>query len=141
MTYTSLRDSFALEETSMILLANERVCAKVRMCNGYAREGIKDNHLSLLGPKIIMFCLFARSLVPLIESFGFSEALGSVLCRLRCVLANSLTVDTSTLREKQIDDGLPIIKNSDFEEIRELADGTFRTVYHGKWKVTDVAIK
>lgn len=34
-----------------------------------------------------------------------------------------------------------IIKNSDLEELRELGSGTFGTVYHGKWRGTDVAIK
>ncbi|KAJ0963648.1 hypothetical protein J5N97_028770 [Dioscorea zingiberensis] len=37
--------------------------------------------------------------------------------------------------------GLQIIKNADLEEIRELGSGTFGTVYHGKWRGTDVAIK
>ncbi|XP_002967581.2 uncharacterized protein LOC9632807 isoform X1 [Selaginella moellendorffii] len=37
--------------------------------------------------------------------------------------------------------GLQIIKNSDLEEIRELGSGTYGTVYHGKWRGTDVAIK
>lgn len=36
---------------------------------------------------------------------------------------------------------LQIINNSDLEELRELGSGTFGTVYHGKWKGTDVAIK
>ncbi|KAJ8560785.1 hypothetical protein K7X08_022645 [Anisodus acutangulus] len=36
---------------------------------------------------------------------------------------------------------LQIIKNGDLEEIRELGSGTFGTVYHGKWRGTDVAIK
>lgn len=36
---------------------------------------------------------------------------------------------------------LQIIKNEDLEELRELGSGTFGTVYHGKWKGTDVAIK
>ncbi|KAB1204383.1 hypothetical protein CJ030_MR8G027176 [Morella rubra] len=35
----------------------------------------------------------------------------------------------------------PIIKNEDLEELRELRFGTFGTVYHGKWRETDVAIK
>lgn len=34
-----------------------------------------------------------------------------------------------------------IIKNADLEELRELGSGTFGTVYHGKWRGTDVAIK
>ncbi|CAA2960137.1 Probable serine/threonine-protein kinase DDB_G0272254 [Olea europaea subsp. europaea] len=36
---------------------------------------------------------------------------------------------------------LQIIKDSDLEELRELGSGTFGTVYHGKWRGTDVAIK
>ncbi|KAI8001280.1 putative serine/threonine-protein kinase SIS8 [Camellia lanceoleosa] len=41
-------------------------------------------------------------------------------------------VDLSTLQ---------IIKNEDLEELRELGSGTFGTVYHGKWRGSDVAIK
>ncbi|GFP95725.1 serine/threonine-protein kinase edr1 [Phtheirospermum japonicum] len=37
--------------------------------------------------------------------------------------------------------GLQIIKNTDLEELQELGSGTFGTVYHGKWRGTDVAIK
>ncbi|XP_031120779.1 uncharacterized protein LOC116024023 [Ipomoea triloba] len=37
--------------------------------------------------------------------------------------------------------GLQIIKNDDLEELRELGAGTYGTVYHGKWRGTDVAIK
>uniref|UniRef100_A0A5B7BBL6 Protein kinase domain-containing protein n=1 Tax=Davidia involucrata TaxID=16924 RepID=A0A5B7BBL6_DAVIN len=36
---------------------------------------------------------------------------------------------------------LQIIKNEDLEELRELGSGTYGTVYHGKWRGTDVAIK
>ncbi|XP_065864937.1 uncharacterized protein [Euphorbia lathyris] len=36
---------------------------------------------------------------------------------------------------------LQIIKNDDLEELRELGSGTFGTVYHGKWRGSDVAIK
>ncbi|CAN1172212.1 Serine/threonine-protein kinase CTR1 [Linum perenne] len=36
---------------------------------------------------------------------------------------------------------LQIIKSSDLEELQELGSGTFGTVYHGKWRGTDVAIK
>uniref|UniRef100_A0A7N0VBP9 Protein kinase domain-containing protein n=1 Tax=Kalanchoe fedtschenkoi TaxID=63787 RepID=A0A7N0VBP9_KALFE len=36
---------------------------------------------------------------------------------------------------------LQIINNKDLEELRELGSGTFGTVYHGKWRGTDVAIK
>ncbi|KAH9297223.1 hypothetical protein KI387_028905, partial [Taxus chinensis] len=37
--------------------------------------------------------------------------------------------------------GLQMIRNVDLEEIRELGSGTYGTVYHGKWKGSDVAIK
>jgi len=37
--------------------------------------------------------------------------------------------------------GLQIIKNADLEELKELGSGTFGTVYHGKWRGSDVAIK
>ncbi|XP_026663859.1 uncharacterized protein LOC103715979 isoform X2 [Phoenix dactylifera] len=36
---------------------------------------------------------------------------------------------------------LQIIKNSDLEELQELGSGMFGTVYHGKWRGSDVAIK
>ncbi|PKA59159.1 Serine/threonine-protein kinase CTR1 [Apostasia shenzhenica] len=36
---------------------------------------------------------------------------------------------------------LQIIKNCDLEELQELGSGTFGTVYHGKWRGSDVAIK
>lgn len=34
-----------------------------------------------------------------------------------------------------------MISNDDLEEQRELGSGTFGTVYHGKWRGSDVAIK
>ncbi|KAG8386649.1 hypothetical protein BUALT_Bualt03G0170600 [Buddleja alternifolia] len=36
---------------------------------------------------------------------------------------------------------LQIIHNADLEELKELGSGTFGTVYHGKWRGSDVAIK
>ncbi|KAJ7948972.1 Kinase family protein [Quillaja saponaria] len=36
---------------------------------------------------------------------------------------------------------LQVIRNDDLEELKELGSGTFGTVYHGKWRGTDVAIK
>ncbi|XP_076933556.1 RAF-like serine/threonine-protein kinase 20 [Bidens hawaiensis] len=36
---------------------------------------------------------------------------------------------------------LQIIRNDDLEELKELGSGTFGTVFHGKWRGTDVAIK
>ncbi|MQL96390.1 hypothetical protein Taro_029065 [Colocasia esculenta] len=37
--------------------------------------------------------------------------------------------------------GLQIIKDADLEEIRELGSGTYGTVFYGKWKGSNVAIK
>ncbi|KAL4558588.1 hypothetical protein LXL04_036789 [Taraxacum kok-saghyz] len=34
-----------------------------------------------------------------------------------------------------------IIKNAELEELRELGSGTYGTVYHGRWRGSDVAIK
>ncbi|XP_038689543.1 probable serine/threonine-protein kinase DDB_G0267686 isoform X2 [Tripterygium wilfordii] len=38
-------------------------------------------------------------------------------------------------------DTLQVIQNEDLEELKELGSGSFGTVYHGKWRGTDVAIK
>lgn len=53
--------------------------------------------------------------------------------------AVGLVMDAS-LRDSDFEH-LQIIKNDDLEELRELGSGTFGTVYHGKWRGTDVAIK
>nr|CAB3466364.1 unnamed protein product [Digitaria exilis] len=45
------------------------------------------------------------------------------------------------LQQHVIDIDNQIIKNGDLEELRELGSGTFGTVYYGKWRGTDVAIK
>ena len=34
-----------------------------------------------------------------------------------------------------------IISNEDLEDLHEMGSGAFGTVFHGKWKGTDVAIK
>ncbi|KAL0897004.1 hypothetical protein Bca101_080965 [Brassica carinata] len=43
--------------------------------------------------------------------------------------------------EESASRSLQFIKNDDLEELKELGSGTFGTVYHGKWRGTDVAIK
>ncbi|KAF7837346.1 Serine/threonine-protein kinase EDR1 [Senna tora] len=53
---------------------------------------------------------------------------------------NKLVGSTAAEMEAELY-GLQIIKNADIEELRELGSGTFGTVYHGKWRGTDVAIK
>ncbi|XP_027365659.1 uncharacterized protein LOC113872358 [Abrus precatorius] len=54
---------------------------------------------------------------------------------------NKLTGDTATDEPESGIYGLQIIENDDLEELQELGSGTFGTVYHGKWRGTDVAIK
>ncbi|XP_057427794.1 uncharacterized protein LOC130721080 isoform X2 [Lotus japonicus] len=51
------------------------------------------------------------------------------------------TGDTETVETEVDINGLQIIENGDLEEQQELGSGTFGTVYHGKWRGTDVAIK
>lgn len=36
---------------------------------------------------------------------------------------------------------LQTIKNCDLEFVKELGSGTYGSVYHGKWKGSDVAVK
>ncbi|XP_071722119.1 uncharacterized protein [Rutidosis leptorrhynchoides] len=37
--------------------------------------------------------------------------------------------------------GLQVVKDDDLEDVQELGSGTYGTVYYGKWRGTDVAIK
>ncbi|XP_031479354.1 uncharacterized protein LOC116250101 isoform X2 [Nymphaea colorata] len=58
-----------------------------------------------------------------------------------CFRAKILEISRSGLPLSEDIGRLQIIKNSDLEELRELGSGTFGTVYHGKWRGSDVAIK
>ncbi|KAJ7540790.1 hypothetical protein O6H91_10G031000 [Diphasiastrum complanatum] len=49
--------------------------------------------------------------------------------------------DAASAEAEAIARGLQTIRNADLEEIRELGSGTFGTVYYGKWRGSDVAIK
>ncbi|KAL6540822.1 hypothetical protein OROMI_024705 [Orobanche minor] len=50
-------------------------------------------------------------------------------------------IELTKAEEEALDRGLQTIKNEDLEEIRELGSGTYGSVYHGKWKGSDVAVK
>ncbi|KAM7266816.1 hypothetical protein ACFE04_008982 [Oxalis oulophora] len=50
-------------------------------------------------------------------------------------------IEPTKAEAEAIDRGLQTIKNDDLEEIRELGSGTYGSVFHGKWKGSDVAIK
>lgn len=50
-------------------------------------------------------------------------------------------IEPTKAEEEAFARGLQTIRNDDLEEIRELGSGTYGSVYHGKWKGSDVAIK
>eukprot|EP00250_Pteridium_aquilinum_P016311 c23044_g1_i1 orf=626-5191(+) len=55
---------------------------------------------------------------------------------------NNANANPAAIAEAEaVSRGLQTIKNADLEELRELGSGTFGTVYYGKWRGTDVAIK
>ncbi|ESW16164.1 hypothetical protein PHAVU_007G134500 [Phaseolus vulgaris] len=54
---------------------------------------------------------------------------------------NKSTGDRATAEIETEIYGLQNIENDDLEELQELGSGTFGTVFHGKWRGTDVAIK
>ncbi|MED6180820.1 hypothetical protein PIB30_013903 [Stylosanthes scabra] len=67
-------------------------------------------------------------------------------------VAEDFKAETQSIKSRQLETanfgfpasdvgGLQVIKNCDLEELTELGSGTFGTVYHGKWRGTDVAIK
>lgn len=54
---------------------------------------------------------------------------------------NNFKIEPTKAEAEALSRGLQTIKNDDLEEIRELGSGTYGSVYHGKWKGSDVAIK
>lgn len=50
-------------------------------------------------------------------------------------------IEPTKAEEEAIERGLQTIKSDDLEEIRELGSGTYGSVFHGKWRGSDVAIK
>lgn len=50
-------------------------------------------------------------------------------------------IEPTTAESEALAKGLQTIRNDDLEEIRQLGSGTYGSVFHGKWKGSDVAIK
>ncbi|CAM0943595.1 unnamed protein product [Alopecurus aequalis] len=50
-------------------------------------------------------------------------------------------IESTPAEAEALSKGLQTIKNDDLEEIRELGSGTYGSVFHGKWRGCDVAIK
>ncbi|XP_010443452.1 PREDICTED: uncharacterized protein LOC104726317 [Camelina sativa] len=55
--------------------------------------------------------------------------------------SNNFKIEQTKAEAEARSRGLQSIRNDDLEEIRELGHGTYGSVYHGKWKGSDVAIK
>ncbi|KAJ7544304.1 hypothetical protein O6H91_09G073300 [Diphasiastrum complanatum] len=72
----------------------------------------------------------------------FKEHLCSFATVAKDAETGSNSESTASVAEAEaIARGLQTIKNADLEELQELGSGTFGTVYHGKWRGSDVAIK
>ncbi|WOK94057.1 hypothetical protein Cni_G02759 [Canna indica] len=50
-------------------------------------------------------------------------------------------IEPTSAEAEALDKGLQMINNDDLEEIRQLGSGSFGSVYYGKWRGSDVAIK
>ncbi|KAM3244406.1 hypothetical protein ACQJBY_055998 [Aegilops geniculata] len=58
-----------------------------------------------------------------------------------CDQHKSSGIESTPAEAEALSKGLQTIRNDDLEEIRELGSGTYGSVFHGKWKGCDVAIK
>ncbi|KAF7086347.1 hypothetical protein CFC21_089642 [Triticum aestivum] len=58
-----------------------------------------------------------------------------------CDQHKSSGIETTPAEAEALSKGLQTIRNDDLEEIRELGSGTYGSVFHGKWRGCDVAIK
>ncbi|XP_051129151.1 uncharacterized protein LOC127250051 isoform X2 [Andrographis paniculata] len=84
----------------------------------------------------------------MVESPGTETEAESVVSESDCNDANIVgdnkdepLSDAATIEMEATMHGLQIIRNADLEDLQELGSGTYGTVYHGKWRGTDVAIK
>ncbi|XP_072977427.1 uncharacterized protein [Typha angustifolia] len=58
-----------------------------------------------------------------------------------CENTKIFKIESTIAETDALSKGLQTIKNDDLEEIRELGSGTYGSVFHGKWRGSDVAIK
>ncbi|GJY98837.1 probable serine/threonine-protein kinase roco5 isoform X1 [Tanacetum coccineum] len=86
---------------------------------------------------------------------GTGEAIPTSVTETECTPSNFSSQDAATeneckdgpfsnalIAEMEADmHGIQIIKNAELEELKELGAGTYGTVYHGRWRGSDVAIK
>lgn len=94
-----------------------------------------------------MFCVVLVDIKKLLErvkcGFPVSEGIGRLQVGWVLLLSGDLKQKFCSFNLRIVPNFVlvQIIKNSDLEELRELGSGTYGTVYHGKWRGTDVAIK
>uniref|UniRef100_A0A0D9Z8L5 Protein kinase domain-containing protein n=1 Tax=Oryza glumipatula TaxID=40148 RepID=A0A0D9Z8L5_9ORYZ len=50
-------------------------------------------------------------------------------------------LSANTVMGRELISNVQVINNGDLEDLREIGSGSFGTVFHGRWKGTDVAIK
>uniref|UniRef100_A0A0E0KET0 Protein kinase domain-containing protein n=1 Tax=Oryza punctata TaxID=4537 RepID=A0A0E0KET0_ORYPU len=59
-----------------------------------------------------------------------------------CETKNSeQALSANAVMGKELINNVQVINNGDLEDLREIGSGSFGTVFHGRWKGTDVAIK
>lgn len=58
-----------------------------------------------------------------------------------CIKEDEEELPAKQAEAEAIARGLQIIRNDDLEDLKELGSGTYGTVFHGKWRGSDVAIK
>ncbi|KDP25076.1 hypothetical protein JCGZ_22611 [Jatropha curcas] len=110
-------------------------------------EDIKKNLPGMIGADSVMLSDFDPSQVQDSESMQFDAMMENLKSPESCFEGANIenrNVGLPPLDPSLVDidiNALQIIKNDDLEELRELGSGTFGTVYHGKWRGSDVAIK
>ncbi|KAJ9139598.1 hypothetical protein P3X46_030318 [Hevea brasiliensis] len=112
-------------------------------------EDIKKNLPEMVGAESTMLSDFVHSPVKNSESMQFDVMMENLKSPDSCYEGAELESRNAGLRLPPLDPSLvdfdintfQVIKNEDLEELRELGSGTFGTVYYGKWRGSDVAIK
>ncbi|PNY11597.1 serine/threonine protein kinase [Trifolium pratense] len=110
------------ESTTVVTEQIDYISSGIRSC--LAKED-KVEHTSLTKAGVVFVNHESESKLAKADSGNFNRPIG----------------DSETSEKESELYGLQIIENGDLEELHELGSGTFGTVYHGKWRGTDVAIK
>ncbi|XP_021651119.2 uncharacterized protein LOC110643162 isoform X2 [Hevea brasiliensis] len=110
-------------------------------------EDVKKNLPGMVGADSTMLSGFVHSPVKNSETLQFDAMMDNLKSPESCYEGAKLenrSAGLPPLDPSLVDfdiNTVQVIKNDDLEELRELGSGTFGTVYHGKWRGSDVAIK